>query len=272
MEDWLSSEQGMSKVHYEEMEAFFDAHSADAPTPGNILTHGLPWGGLHEKLTGRKLAPGVVFDTPEQSLAAARAEGAASLVPAALQPWAELLGPAGTFSNATLGRLPGSFQVSAAAGKPLFSPGCLHPKPKLCLQVAPAWYSALEASAAAHGDSWLHKLFMGTIELERAHSSQAAASLAASHKMRPNPHAARALALLAPTQAEAWARYLEGWASLSPASGTDTDTNEDPMRKPVMDALAREMCEFCRATGMLAELKGFLPTVPQVWADRSPAT
>ena len=130
--------------------------------------------------------------------------------------------------------------------------------------MAPAWYSALAASAAAHGDSWLHKLFMGTIELERAHSSQAAASLAASHKMRPNPHAARALALLAPTQAQAWARYLEGWASLSPAFGTDTDTNEDPMRKPVMDALAREMCEFCRATGMLSELKSFLPTVPQV--------
>ena len=79
------------------------------------------------------------------------------------------------------------------------------------------------------------------------------------------PHAARALALLAPTQAEAWARYLEGWASLSPASGTDSeDTNEDPMRKPVMDALAREMCEFCRATGMLSELRSFIPTVPQV--------
>ena len=36
------------------------------------------------------------------------------------------------------------------------------------------------------------------------------------------------------------------------------------MRNPVMDALAREMCEFCRATGMLSELKSFIPTVPQV--------
>ena len=69
--------------------------------------------------------------------------------------------------------------------------------------------------------TWLHQLLLGTIELERAHSKQAAVSLRASHKLRPNPHAARALALLAPTTAEAWALYQQGWATLLPPAGSE---------------------------------------------------
>jgi len=103
------------------------------------------------------------------------------MIPSAVQLWHELLND-GTFSNATLERLPGSFQVD------------------------PLWYGKLQASAETQaagggGATWLHYLLMGTIELERAHSAQAASSLAQSHKLKPNPHAARALALLAPTPA-----------------------------------------------------------------------
>lgn len=106
-------------------------------------------------------------------------------------------------------------------------------------------------------------------------------SLRASHKLRPNPHAARALALLAPTPQLAWASYLEGWAALQPtgssvdgapgASGAFGDSSTDPIRDAVMDSLVREMCEFCRATGMLPELRSFLATVKGAELRRSDA-
>ena len=157
--------------------------------------------------------------------------------------WLQLLTD-GTFSNASLERLPGSFQVD------------------------PLWYGKLQASAEKQacagggGATWLHHLLMGTIELERAHSAQAGRSLAQSHKLKPNPHAARALALLAPTPAAAWVLYKQGWASLQPSGGFG-DSAKDPLRDAVMDALIREMCEFCRSTGMVAELKSFLATVTE---------
>lgn len=128
-------------------------------------------------------------------------------------------------------------------------------------------------------------------------------SLSVSHKLRPNPHAARALALLAPTPQEAWNYYLKGWSALQPkprtSSGSETfgDSDTDPLRDVVMDSLLREVrymsdpkidksaslatwsrnvliirssvacgeqiCEFCRATGMLSELRSFLSDVSE---------
>lgn len=72
-------------------------------------------------------------------------------------------------------------------------------------------------------------------------------SLSASHKLRPNPHAARALALLAPTPQKAWRYYLEGWSALQPQArslrGEKTfgDSAADPLRDAVMDSLVREV-------------------------------
>eukprot|EP01043_Picozoa_sp_COSAG02_P059957 COSAG02_NODE_7739_length_2868_cov_1.903575_3_plen_177_part_01 len=119
-------------------------------------------------------------------------------------------------------------------------------------------------------------------------------SLSASHKLQPNPHAARALALLAPTPQAAWRYYLEGWSALqpqprsSPGNKAFENSVDDPLRDAVMDSLVREvrdhtdaksttavlntrpsiadvqqMCEFCRATGMLLELRSFLLDVTQ---------
>lgn len=151
VEDWIDSDAGVPQSRFEDMEKFMDAHSADAIKPENILTHGLPWGGLQEELTGIKLADGVVFDTPKESLAAAAAEPAdrdAIMVVSAVRPWYELLTD-GKFSNRSLSSLPGSFQVSQA------------------------WYDLLQTSMAQHRPTWLHYLFIGTIELERAHAKQA---------------------------------------------------------------------------------------------------
>jgi hypothetical protein len=156
VENWIDSDAGVPASRYEDMEKFLEAHSADAIQPENILTRGLPWGGLQEALAGSKLADGVVFDTPAETLAAAAAgdpgDRHAAMAVSAVLPWHELLAD-GTFSNRSLSNLPGSFQVSQA------------------------WYDLLQASAAKHRPTWLHHLFVGTIELERAHSKQALGKL-----------------------------------------------------------------------------------------------
>ena len=151
VENWIDSDDGVSQSRFEEMENFLVAHSTDPIKLENIITRGLPWGGLQEELTGSKLAAGVVFDTPVESLAAAaanRTDRDAAMLANAVLPWHELLTD-GTFSNRTLSNLPGSFQVSQT------------------------WYDVLQSSAARHQPTWLHHLFIGTIELERAHSKQA---------------------------------------------------------------------------------------------------
>lgn len=265
------------------MEAFFAKHSADTPKPENILSRGLPWGGLEEALRAQeqpatsKLAAGVLFDAPAVWLSQA---GRTAMEAAAVTPWVELLSKAGTFSTTTLGRLPGSFMASTA------------------------WYRKLQQSASSHGETWLHLLFRGTIELENAHAAQAAITLGApppqrssttteavrpfpgsvpvsvlccmvcacpltarlavvddhvtaqSHKLRPNPHAARALALLAPSGAAgAWEVYMEAWAA---AEGWADKS--DPMLNVTMDSLVREICEFGRSTQRWAQLATFVKT------------
>eukprot|EP01047_Picozoa_sp_COSAG01_P010395 COSAG01_NODE_438_length_17037_cov_13.150136_9_plen_616_part_00 len=264
VESWLASPDGVAEARFAEMEAFFAKHSADAPQPQNILKHGLPWGGLEEaRRGGAPLAAGTSFDPPADWL---KMEGRTPLEAAALTPWLELLGQGqgqggggsggggggsqsyGTFSDATLERLPGSFEVS------------------------PGWYSTLQQSATRQpgGASWLHLLFLGTIELERAHSAQAAATLKKSHDLRPNPHAARALALLTPCDPDpcglaspaaaascinscgAWGYYMQAWDAID---GWD---RADPLRAPTADALVREICEFGRSAGMRRQLEAFV--------------
>lgn len=74
-----------------------------------------------------------------------------------------------------------------------------------------------------------------------------AESLTTSHNLQPNPHAARALALLAPTAQQAWNFYLEGWSSLQPQLRSSAgkrlfeNSTADPLRDVVMDSLVREV-------------------------------
>lgn len=120
-----------------------------------ILHVGQPWGGLHERLTGRQLARGLHFNvstTPET------------------QPWLELL-DAGTFSAETLKRTPTSFQVDAL------------------------WISKLKESAVKHGWTWLHHVFVGTAELEIGNTADAMDHFTKSMAMQPSVHAARGLAV-----------------------------------------------------------------------------
>lgn len=108
------------------------------PRPDQILAKGMPWGTLQEKLISKltskprkPLAPGCPFpeDVDAQTI---EDEGAA--------PWLELL-EHGTFSAATLQRMPTNFEVSDG------------------------WLALLTKSAASH-TTWLHHLFLGTHALE----------------------------------------------------------------------------------------------------------
>ena len=96
-------------------------------------------------------------------------------------------------------------------------------------------------------------------------SLQANASLARSHVAKPNPHAARGLALLAPSAEKAWSWYQAAWAAMSvwPAA--------DPLREAVADSLAREICEFTRSTGMLEQGAAFAKALPPKLQAKDPA-
>lgn len=134
------------------------------PQAHEILHVGQPWGALHEKLTGKRLARGLYFNitkTPET------------------KPWLELLDAdgktPGTFSKETLGLTPRSFQVDAL------------------------WMAKITESANAHGWTWLHHLHAGTIELEIGNVGAARKHFEDSLNLKVTPHAARNLAIFVPT-------------------------------------------------------------------------
>jgi hypothetical protein len=59
------------------------------------------------------------------------------------------------------------------------------------------WVKLLEASAARHGASWLHSLYLGTAELEMGNAPKALALFNRSLALQPSVHAERALAIFA---------------------------------------------------------------------------
>ena len=138
----------------QEMDAFLKAQ-ADAPVL-TVLARGSGWGMLHEKRTGRRLSPGLAFDTElgEEE-----------------RPWDELL-TLGTFSEKTVSQLPRSYNVS------------------------PGWTSVLLASMKAKGATPLHHLHLGVAQMEAEAFFEARKSFAASLALKANAAAYRNLALL----------------------------------------------------------------------------
>jgi len=138
----------------QEMDAFLKTQ-ADAPVR-TVLARGAGWGMLHEKRTGRRLSPGLAFET---------ALGAEE------RPWDELL-TLGTFSERTLGEAPRSFNVS------------------------PGWTAVVRESMKSKGATPLHHLHLGVAQMEAGAFDEARASFEASVALKPNAAAYRNLALL----------------------------------------------------------------------------
>lgn len=195
-----SNDSGLQQQTVQGMDAFLKELSSRQPKPSEILSAGAPWGGLHEKLTGKLLAPGCAFNltsTPES------------------RPWIELLSPQGTFSAHTLALTPLSFQIGAA------------------------WAAKLNVSSSKHGDTWLHRLHLGIIELEVGNAPAAAAAFRASLALKPSVHAARNLAVMS-AAINASALYAQAWTLW-----TAMDANSDPAKGRLGANLRVSMCSGC---------------------------
>ena len=138
----------------QEKDSFLKAQ-ADAPVR-TVLARGSGWGMLHEKRTGRRISPGLAFETE---------------LGVEERPWDELL-TLGTFSEKREGALPRSYTVSSG------------------------WTSVLRESMKAKGATPLHHLHVGVAQMEAGLFDEARKSFEASLALRPTAAAYRHLALL----------------------------------------------------------------------------
>lgn len=130
-------------------------------------------------LLGKRLAPGLVFTFPEPG-----EEGYDEV-----QPWKELLQD-GTFSKDTQSRLPLSYQTTDN------------------------WFTVLQKSAEMLGEdnmNWLLALHLSVNYIERGAYDEPMDLLKLSMSLRPNPIAARNMAVMQKTYEDAWPYFMEGW-------------------------------------------------------------
>ena len=188
VDDWIRSDRGMNKETVGELDTFFERIADQQPS--EILVEGQPWGALQQLLLGGvKLSEGLPFRLPtEESNPSAYAEA---------QPWVDLLRD-GTFSEKSLAVLPVSYQTTDL------------------------WLAKLEESAEKHGMTWLHALHLGICYTERGDIDKPKQLFAQSLELKPNPIAARNLAVLSATAEEAYPYYEAAWAT------THADFTEDP--------------------------------------------
>lgn len=177
IDSWISSDKGMTKENTKDLDAFFAAH-ATLP-PNEILVTGQPWGYLEEMLLGRQLAPGLIFTLPAND----------TLGYKEALPWLELLRD-GKFSESTLSKIPLSYQTTDR------------------------WLNVIQKSSDTHGLTWLHALHLGIASTERGNLDEPKKYFQKSLDMKPNPVAARCLAVLSSTPEEAWPHYEQAWAIL----------------------------------------------------------
>lgn len=175
IDQWIRSESGMPKSATSDLDKFFES-IADTPVK-EMLVQGQPWGALEEMLLGHQITPGLTFTLP--------AKGDSTYQEA--QPWIELL-QQGTFSEETLSRLPISYQTTDR------------------------WLAKLEESAAKHGMTWLHALYISIAHIERGAVEHPMKLLQQSMALKPNPVAARCLGVLQSTPEAAWPFFQQAWA------------------------------------------------------------
>lgn len=178
IDNWIKSDSGMKKEVVDDIDSFFESIATVEPT--EILVTGQSWGALEELLLKKQLAPGLKFTLSTDVTTVEYQEA---------QPWIELI-QSGTFSETTLSRLPISYQTTDR------------------------WLAVLEQSVEKFGMTWLHALFIGICYAERGDIEQPKELFKLSLKLKPNPIAARCLAVLSSTQEDAWPFYELAWSIL----------------------------------------------------------
>jgi tetratricopeptide (TPR) repeat protein len=139
-------------------------------------------------LLGHPLAPGLSFALPAND----------TLGYKEAQPWLDLLST-GRFSRQTLSKLPLSYQTTDR------------------------WLALVEQSVATQGLTWLHALHLGIAYAERGFLQEPKSYFEKSFAMKPNPLAARCLAVMQSTIEEAWPYYQQAWTVLHRDFQHDTD-------------------------------------------------
>jgi hypothetical protein len=218
IDSWMRSDAGMPKSSVGDLDAFF-VKLADRPVD-EMLVQGQPWGALEEALLGRQITPGLTFSLPKK--------GDATYEEA--QPWMELLQD-GTFSKETLSRLPISYQTTDR------------------------WLQKLEESAEKHGMTWLHALHIAIGHIERGAVSYPLELLAQSMALKPNPIAARCIAVLQTTPQAAWPFWQLAWQV------AQTDFAKDGARQRITLNLVTEISFFLQQELWYEEMASFAQTV-----------
>ncbi len=198
IDSWIRSDAGMPKQAVSSLDKFFE-DLADVPVKEMLVT-GQPWGALEELLLGKKINSGMTFTLPKK--------GDDTYEEAA--PWMELL-TQGTFSPETLSRLPLSYQTTDN------------------------WLAKLEESATKYGMTWLHALHISIAHIERGAIEYPLQLLAESMALKPNPIAARCIAVLQSTPEAAWPYFQQAW------DVAHSDYKSDPAYKRISLNLVTEI-------------------------------
>ena len=111
----------------------------------------------------------------------------------------------------------------------------------------------LDASLAAGHETWLHHLFLATHAIEVGNVEGGTRHLQRSMALKPSVHAARVLALLAPTADAAAAAYGRAWALWE-----ELDTAADPNAAQLGADLSGERCGWLVVNKRWDELGDFL--------------
>ena len=221
---FIDGTPALSTVNLSDMQSFLKRWSSVPPQSSQVVHTGKPWGGLQEMLTGRKLASGVAFRVPQHPSEVGFDEA---------RPWSELVSEAGTFSQSTLGRTPLSYQTR------------------------PEWEDALRKSGDLHGYTWLHRLHLGVMLIDRGSITAGELELNESMSLRPNVVAARNLALLAPSSDVRVARYATAWRIWKdlPSTGNWSDSVDATARVGL--ALAKEIQALLSSSADWSGLRNF---------------
>jgi len=226
---FLDSKIGMPRAEIARIDAKLKKMAAEPLEPSAILAHGMPWGALEEKRAGKRLSSSAPFTY-------ARWANESNA-----RPWAELLEKPGEFSEQTLAQPTTSFMLDDGDGSGL-------------------WMKRVRSSKP----TWLRSLLLGVASAERAGGmaqqapdlAEARALFAESYRLKPNPLAARCLAVSAPTQAAAARNFSAAWALAKGVKG----------ELDLQQALASEIAAFQLARtddapAAAAELDAFLASL-----------
>jgi hypothetical protein len=225
IDEWMKKpNEGMPQDVVKDWDAFFSRHATTKPA--EVLVRGQPWGALEEMRRGHPLVDGLTFQIPSAT------DPKDATAYAEVRPWVELL-QQGTFSDATLAVTPTSYQTTDD------------------------WYHLLRKSVSEHSASWLHHLFLGIARAERGDIAEPIEHFQASMTMKPNPVAARCLAVLQKTQEDAWPLYQQAWKILH------TDFVHDPSYGRLTSNLVTEISFFLQQAGWFDTMQAFLVAVPE---------